>query len=108
VAGGSKRTVLRVERAIWASGASGEENLVLVPLFDEEKGDGEGILLLHVIFVPECSIQQKLAVLRGLGNRYHDIIERIEEVSQGANLEDLLEKISPRDLMLMPVDRLLA
>lgn len=108
VAGGSKRTVLRVERAIWASGASGEENLVLVPLFDDEKGDGEGILLLHVTFVPECSIQQKLAVLRGLGNRYHDIIERIEEVSQGASLEDLLENISPRDLMLMPVDRLLA
>jgi len=107
VAGGSKRTALRVERAIWSSGASAEENLVLIPLFNEEKDNGAGILLLHVVFVPECSVQQKLAVLRGLGNRYHDIIERIEEVSQGASLEDVLEKISPRDLMLAPVDRLL-
>lgn len=108
VAAGSKRTVLRLERAIWTSGASGAENLVLVPLFDEEKEDGAGILLLHVAFVSECSVQQKLAVLRGLGSRYHDIIERIEEVSQGATLEDVVEKISPRDLMLSPVERLLA
>ncbi len=107
VAGGSKRTVLRVERAIWSSGASGEENLALVPVYDEEGDDGAGILLLHVVFLPECSVQQKLAILRGLGNRYHDIIERIEEVSQGARLEDILERISPRDLMLTPVDRLL-
>jgi glucosamine--fructose-6-phosphate aminotransferase (isomerizing) len=107
VAGGSKRTVLRMERAIWSSGASGEENLVLVPLFNEENDSGVGISLLHVVFVSECSVEQKLAVLRCLGNRYHDIIERIEEVSQGASLEDALEKISPRDLMLTPVDRLL-
>ena len=106
VAGGSKRTVLRVGRGIWTSGATGEENLVLVPLFDEEKENWSGILLLHVVFAEESSVQQKLAVLRALGSRYHDIIEQIEEASPGASLEDVLGNISPRDLMLTAADRL--
>jgi glucosamine--fructose-6-phosphate aminotransferase (isomerizing) len=106
IAGGSKRTVLRLERALWTSGASGEENLVLIPLLDDEEGEWSGIALLHIKFADEAPIHLKMAALRGLGNRYHDIIERLEEVSPGESLEELLNDISPRDLVLTPVDRL--
>lgn len=106
VAGGSKRTVLRLERALWTSGATGAENLVLIPLFDDDKEEWSGIVLFHLNFAPKVPVQLKMAVLRGLGNRYHDVIERLEEVSPGASLEELLEHMSPRDLVLAPVDRL--
>jgi glucosamine--fructose-6-phosphate aminotransferase (isomerizing) len=106
IAGGSKRTVLRLERSLWTSGASGDENLVLIPLFDDEKGEWSGIVLFHLGFAHQAPVQHKMGVLRGLGNRYHDMIERLEEVSPGASLEELLENISPRDLVLTPVDRL--
>lgn len=106
IAGGSKRTVLRLERALWTSGASGEENLVLIPLLDDEEGEWSGIALLHLSFASQTPVHIKMGVLRGLGNRYHDMIERLEEVSPGESLEDLLDDISPRDLVLTPVDRL--
>jgi hypothetical protein len=98
--------VLRLERSLWTSGASGDENLVLIPLFDDEKGEWSGIVLFHLGFAHQAPVQHKMGVLRGLGNRYHDMIERLEEVSPGASLEELLENISPRDLVLTPVDRL--
>lgn len=105
-AGGSKRTALRLERCIFASGPRALENMVLVPLFDEERGECPGILLFHLIFAPQASAQQKISVLRGLGNRYYEFIERLEEVSDALSPEEALEKVSPRDLVLAPVDRL--
>jgi glutamine---fructose-6-phosphate transaminase (isomerizing) len=105
-AGGSKRTALRLERCIFASGARAQESMVIVPLFDEERGECPGILLFHLIFAPQTSAQQKLSVLRGLGSRYHEFVERLEEVSDALTPEEALEKVSPRDLVLAPVDRL--
>jgi glucosamine--fructose-6-phosphate aminotransferase (isomerizing) len=105
--GGSKRTALRVERAIWSSGPDGLERLLLVPIFDEDNGDCSGIVLFHLNFVPQASVQQKLAVLQGMGNRYHDLIERLEEISYPGNLEEALEKILPEDLILAPMEKLI-
>jgi glutamine---fructose-6-phosphate transaminase (isomerizing) len=105
-AGGSKRTALRLERSIFASGPSARENMAIIPLFDEERGDCPGIVLLHLRFAPQASAQQKLGVLRGLGNRYHDFVERLEEVSDSLTPEEAIEKVSPRDLVLAPVERL--
>ncbi len=104
--GGSKKTALRVERAIWSSGPDGQENLLLIPLFEEEAGDCKGILLFHLNFLPQASVQQKLAVLQGMGNRYHDLIERLEELSYQGDIEALLDKISPRNLILAPMEKL--
>jgi glucosamine--fructose-6-phosphate aminotransferase (isomerizing) len=105
--GGSKRAAVRLERAIWSSGPDGEENLLIIPLFSERLGDCSGIALFHVTFREHASIQQKLTILRGLGTRYHDIVERLEEVSNSVALEEALEAISARDLILAPVDRLI-
>jgi glucosamine--fructose-6-phosphate aminotransferase (isomerizing) len=107
VIGGSKRTTLRMERLVWNAGSDGQENLLLLPLFNEEHGDCTGILLFHLDFVQQASVKQKLAVLQGMGNRYHDFIERLEELSSPVDLEDVLEKISPRDLILAPVEKVL-
>ncbi len=105
-AGGSKRTALRLERSIFASGPSARENMVIIPLFDEDRGDCPGILLFHLKFATHASVQQKLGVPRGLGNRYHDFVERLEEVSDSVIPEEAIERVSPRDLVLAPVEQL--
>jgi len=105
-AGGSKRTVLRLEKTIWTSGRNGAENLVILPVFGKNKAETLGILLFHLNFAPQASIQQKLAILRGLGNRYHDLIELLEEISDTRSIEEVLVPISPRDTVLAPVERL--
>jgi glucosamine--fructose-6-phosphate aminotransferase (isomerizing) len=106
--GGSKRTALRLERAIWSSGPAAEENLLIVPLFDDESGRCEGLVLLHLEFQDTASLQQKLSLLRAMGARYDELIERLEEISGDAAPESRLELISPRDLLLAPVDTLAA
>lgn len=106
-AGGSKRTALRLERAAWSPGRSGLENLIVIPLFDENKKECQALALFHLDFVPQASLQQKIALLRELGNRYHEVIERLEELSNSSDLEDFLERISPRDLVLAPIDSLI-
>lgn len=103
-AGGSKRTALRLERCVWTAGPSGEENLVLIPLFDEQELECRSIVLFHLAFVAEAPVQQKLNVLRALGNRYDEMIERLGELSPTGTLEQFLEGVSPRDLVLAPVD----
>jgi hypothetical protein len=97
---------LRVERAVWSSGPEGTENLLLLPLFDEEAGDSKGILLFHLIFEEHASVQQKMAALRALGTRYHDVMEWLEEISNSRSLEDVLAAVSPRNLVLAPVGSL--
>jgi glutamine---fructose-6-phosphate transaminase (isomerizing) len=105
--GGSKRTALRLERAIWSSGPKGEENLLIVPLFDERTGECLGIALFHLGFQKQASVQQKLGILRGLGSRYHEIIEQLEEISSSDDLERVLAGVSPRDLILAPLDKII-
>ncbi len=105
--GGSKRTALRLERAIWSAGPVGDENLLIIPLFDEFSGAAAGIALLHLNFQTMVSTQQKLNILRGLGARYYEVLERLEEVAPGTQIEDALDTISPRDLILAPADRII-
>ena len=78
----------------------------MLPLFDEDKAEITGILLFHLNFVSQASVQQKLTILRGLGNRYYDLIELLEEISDSRSVEEVLEPISPRDMILAPVERL--
>jgi len=106
-AGGSKRTALRLERVVWSPGKSGAENLVLIPIFDETSGDCRGTALFHLKYVPQASLQQKTGVLRAMGDRYHEVVERLEELSNSCTLEEFLERVTPRDLMLAPVDGLI-
>lgn len=105
-AGGTKRTALRLGRSLWSSGRGGQENLLVIPLFDEKSVDCKGILLFHLNFAANSSLQQKIGVLKGLGSRYHEVVERLEDLSSSYSLEDFLEAVSPRDLILAPVESL--
>jgi glutamine---fructose-6-phosphate transaminase (isomerizing) len=105
-AAGSKRTVLRLEKTLWTSGRNGAENLVIFPIFGENRAEALGILLFHLNFAPQASVQQKLGILRGLGSRYHELIEFLEEISDTRTIEEVLGPISPRDTVLAPVDHL--
>ncbi len=105
-AGGSKKTALRLRRAIWSSGRLGQESLLVIPLYADKNEECSGLLLFHVAFEERASLQQKLGVLRSLGNRYYELIERLDDTGLPYSLEDVLEKAPPRDLVLKPVDTL--
>jgi glucosamine--fructose-6-phosphate aminotransferase (isomerizing) len=104
---GSKRTALRLGRAVWSSGRLGRESLLVVPLSDEDADRGGGVLLFHVDFVAHASQDVKLDILKALGNRYHELVERLQELSGSNALDVFLEGVSPRDLVLEPVDSLI-
>lgn len=106
-AAGSKRTALRLERIVWSPGHSGMESLVVVPLFNEESHECDKVVLLHLEFLPQASVDRKLGILKAMGDRYNEVVERLEELSSTTDLEDFLEKITPRDLMLLPIDSLI-
>ncbi len=103
---GSKRTALRLGRAVWSSGRLGRENLLVIPLADEDADKSGGVVLFHVGFVDHASRDEKLEILKALGNRYHELVERFQEISGSNALDDFLEQASPRDLILEPIDSL--
>ena len=103
-AGGSKRTALRLGRMVLSSGKAGLENLLVLPLQEKHAYTGGALVLFHMNFVEDASLQQKLSLLKSLGARYDEVIERLEEVASPQPLEAFLEQISPRDLTLAPLD----
>ncbi len=104
---GSKRTALRLGRAVWSSGRLGRESLLVVPLSDEDADRSGGVLLFHVNFVSQSSQDVKLDILKALGSRYHELVERLQELSGSNSLDVFLDRITPRDLVLEPVDSLI-
>lgn len=105
--GGSKRTALRLGRMVLSSGKAGLENLLIIPLQDQRTRTCGAIVLFHLQFVEKASLQQKLSLLKSLGPRYDEVIERLEEIAIPQPLENLLEQICPRDLILAPLDTIL-
>ena len=106
-AGGSKRTALRLGRMVLSSGKAGIENLLVLPLQEKHAYTGGALVLFHMNFVKDASLQQKLSLLKSLGSRYDEVIERLEEVASPQPLETFLEQISPRDLTLAPLDTII-
>lgn len=82
------------------------ESLVVIPLFEDGKHECDGLILLHLHFADQASHDQKLGVLNAMGTRYHELVERLEELSGSTDLREFLSRISPRDLMLLPIDGL--
>ncbi len=105
--GGSKRTALRLGRLVLSSGRAGLENLIVIPLLEQKTKGYSSIVLFHLTFVQKASLQEKLTLLKSLGSRYDEIIERLEEIASPQPLEVVLEQISPRDLTLAPLDTIL-
>lgn len=105
-AGGSKRTALRLRRAVWSSGKGGQESLLVAPLFSDDSGDCKNLALLHVEFVGQASVSQKMNVLKALGGRFHDVVEKLEEQASSCSIEDFVQRVTPRDLVMSPIESL--
>jgi len=103
---GSKRRVLRTGVTGTATGASGDETLLLVPLRNPTGNVIGRIALLHVEIVPSASLAQKKAALRGLHNKHDELVEELAERRPGADPDACLQALSPRDLLFEPVHRL--
>jgi glucosamine--fructose-6-phosphate aminotransferase (isomerizing) len=103
-AGGSKRTAVRLGKMVLSSGKGGQENLLLLPLAEQKTNGCAAIALFHLTFVENTSLQNKISLLKSLGTRYDEVVERLEEVASNQPLETFLEQVSPRDLALAPLD----
>jgi len=104
---GSKRRALRLGRAALAAGRAGQENLLLVPVFDTADWRAEGLVLLHADIAPQCSLQQKTQVLKEL-RLYEDLFDAFHEAevqstsghpATALDFSAYLEQQSPRDLL---------
>lgn len=96
---GSKRRVLRMGSAVWSEGREEKpQSVLMLPLFRGDGGKCTHLVLMHLEFVREASVQQKLRLLRQLGGKYDELLELNEEKSIGASLKEILDTLSPRDL----------
>lgn len=105
-AGGSKRTALRLRRAVWSSGKGGQESLLVLPLFSDDSGECRNLALFHVEFSTTASVSQKINILRALGGRFHDVVEKLEEQASSCSIEEFTQRVLPRELVLAPIESL--
>lgn len=105
-AAGSKRRTLRLGRAILSAGAGGQESLLLLPVFDKHQWLCERLALLHLEIIPQASLQQKLMLLKGLG-QYEDALETFQDHKPAENFAMFLETLSPHELIFAPSFRVL-
>ncbi|MBN2196872.1 MAG: SIS domain-containing protein [Polyangiaceae bacterium] len=103
---GSKRRVLRTGVTGTATGARGDETLLIVPLRNPTGNVIGQIALLHVDIVPTASLSQKKAALQGLHNKHDDLVEELAERRPGTDADQLLQATSPRTLLFEPVLRI--
>lgn len=107
-AAGMKRKSLRLGHAVWSDGKGGAESLLLLPFFAGEGARCERLLLLHLDFVERAPAPQKRGVLERLGARYDELLEALEERDRARELDRLVERLSPRDLVLRAIPEIVA
>jgi glucosamine--fructose-6-phosphate aminotransferase (isomerizing) len=67
---GTKRMVLRTGRTAYSTGSDGSETIIISPAYIGGGLSCSHEVLLHLEIVPEATLQQKLAILLQLGNKY--------------------------------------
>jgi glucosamine--fructose-6-phosphate aminotransferase (isomerizing) len=105
VVSGLKRKVARLSRAYLSPGKKGQQNLLILPVFDNIKYVFNKIALFHLSFVSQTSSRRKLNILKEL-RKYNDFIEYLEETRNTSQKEEILMRISPRDLIYKPIQEL--
>ncbi|MBI4774001.1 MAG: SIS domain-containing protein [Deltaproteobacteria bacterium] len=104
---GSKRRVLRTSKSDWSAGPQGTQTMIVLPVFMESDLVCSHEALLHLVFITQASLQQKIAILAQLGQKYQDLIDQKEELSVAKEIDEILADASPRDLIFKSVDALL-
>ena len=106
-AGGTKRKVLRTGLAAWTTGSSGDQNVLILPVFQTPRTMPNELLLLHLAFLEQAPFQQKLAVLAKLGDRYDELKEVAEENALEADVDRIIDDVCVRDLIFKSVKEIL-
>lgn len=103
---GIKRRAVRLGRAFLSPGRKQQENLLIIPLLDNVDYAINKIALFHLGFVEQTSNKRKLDILKGLG-KHSDFIEMLEETRNTARKDEILEAISPRDLVYKSIQEII-
>ncbi|MCX5872731.1 MAG: hypothetical protein NTY51_05785, partial [Deltaproteobacteria bacterium] len=53
-----------------------------------------------------ASVSQKINILRALGGRFHDVVEKLEEQASSCSIEEFAQRVLPRELVLAPIESL--
>jgi len=104
---GSKRKALRTGSAVTSAGRSGNENVVVLPLAAPSGNAVSGLLLLHLGVTPNASLQQKVAVLRAIGQKYDDLTEQLAERSPQMGADRVIAAADPRTLIFADIHDIL-
>jgi glucosamine--fructose-6-phosphate aminotransferase (isomerizing) len=104
---GTKRMVLRTGRTAYSTGSDGSETIIISPVYIGGGLSCSHEVLLHLEIAPEATLQQKLAILLQLGNKYEALVEQKEEYGLDMEIDEMIEAISPRDLIFSSVSELL-
>ena len=104
---GAKRKVLRTGRAVCVTDSDGHQDVIISPVYIGSGLSCSHEALLHLEISPEASLQQKRAILLQLGNKYENLVELKEEFSIDMEIDEMIEGMSPRDLIFNSVSELL-
>ncbi|MHC4471409.1 MAG: SIS domain-containing protein [Planctomycetota bacterium] len=98
---GTKRSVVRARNAYVGVGAKDGRKIAIVPIVDHHF-HVTALVLLHLTFRQGMSVEEKR---RALGERYDEVVNGVTEADVAWS-DDLLEPVSPEDVVTKPPDRL--
>jgi glucosamine--fructose-6-phosphate aminotransferase (isomerizing) len=95
-AAGTKRTALRTGSLQFSLGRTGEQCVVVAPIWQSVPTD---LLLMDLELLPQAPITQMISILKMLRSRYDELVEAIGEYQPGRSVAEVLEGLSPRDVI---------
>ncbi len=104
---GTKRKALRTGRLAFTSGATGEESVLLAPLFEGPTPICTHEVLMHLLFANHASLQQKVEILESLGAKYQELEEMTQELGIVEDVGDVINEVNPRDLVFCSVKEII-
>jgi len=96
-AAGTKRAALRTGSLQFSLGRGGDQSIVVAPVWQD--GIPTDLLLIDLELLPEAPVTQIVSVLKMLRSRYDELVEAIGEYQPGRSVTEVLEGLSPRDVI---------
>lgn len=100
---GTKEWAVRHGQSYLGRGRKDQRPILIVP--SAPRGQVEKLVLLHLEFDEDLSLEKRVSVLRDLSGRYDDLKGQVMETDTEWRDEALL-RISTTDLITLPVDKL--
>jgi len=104
-AAGTKRTALRTGSMQFSLGRNGNQSVIVAPVWQE--GVPADLLLMDLDLLPEAPVTQIISILKMLRSRYDELVEAIGEYQPGRSVSQVLEGLSPRDVIFQDAKWLL-